>query len=59
MLQVIAHVRSKGIFQKLAISYVPGEGSPEPLYLSLGFKPTGAIEEGEVIMELPLSMEAA
>ena len=59
MLQVIAHVRSKGIFQKLAISYVPGEGSPEPLYLSLGFKPTGEIAEGEVVMELPLGASVA
>jgi diamine N-acetyltransferase len=51
---VIEHVRSKGIFEKLALSYVAGEGGPEQLYLSLGFRPTGALDEGEVVMELPL-----
>jgi diamine N-acetyltransferase len=54
MLQVIDHVRSKGLFRKLSISYVPDEGSPEQLYLSLGFIPTGEVEEGEVVMELAL-----
>ena len=55
MLQVIAHVRSKGLFKKLSISYVPEEGSPEELYLSLGFRPTGEVDDGEVVMELALS----
>lgn len=54
MCLVIAHVRSKGLFKKLALSYVPEVGNPEPLYLSLGFKPTGEIEDAEVIMELQL-----
>lgn len=52
---VIEHVRRKGLFEKLAISYVPGEGSPEPLYRSLGFEPTGEIDEGEVVMTLALA----
>lgn len=59
MLLVLEHVRSKGIVRKLAISYVPGEGCPEPLYRSLGFKPTGEMDEGEVIMELRLDTGAA
>lgn len=54
MLQVIEHVRSKRVFKRLMISYVPGEGGPEQLYLSLGFRPTGEMDEGEVEMELPL-----
>jgi diamine N-acetyltransferase len=54
MLQVIEHVRSKGLFKKLSISYVPDEGGPEALYLSLGFKPTGEVDEGEVVMALAL-----
>jgi diamine N-acetyltransferase len=58
MLQVIEHVRRKGIFRKLAISYVPGEGSPEQLYLSLGFRPTGEVDHGEVVMELPIANSA-
>lgn len=54
MLQVIEHVRRKGLFNKLGISYVPEEGGPEQLYLSLGFKPTGEVDDGEVVMELVL-----
>lgn len=52
--RVIAHVRSKAVFDRLHLSYVPGEGSPEPLYRSLGFAPTGQVEEGEVVMALDL-----
>jgi diamine N-acetyltransferase len=59
MLLVIEHVRRKGLFQNLAISYFPAEGGPEKLYLSLGFRPTGEIDEDEVVMELPLSASAA
>ena len=54
MLLVIEHVRRKGVFDKLAISYVPEDGGPEQLYLSLGFRPTGEMDEDEVVMELPL-----
>ena len=59
MLLVIEHVRRKSAFKKLAISYVPGEGSPEQLYLSLGFRPTGEMDEDEVVMELPLDASMA
>ena len=59
MLQVIEHVRRKGLFKKLAISYIPEEGGPEQLYLSLGFRPTGEMDEDEVVMELPLGSSAA
>jgi diamine N-acetyltransferase len=54
LLLIIEHIRSKGIFKKLKLSYVPGEGGPEQLYLSLGFRPTGEVDESEVVMELPL-----
>ncbi len=55
MLLVIEHVRRKGLFTKLALTYVPAEGGPEPLYLSLGFRPTGEVDDDEIIMELPLA----
>jgi diamine N-acetyltransferase len=55
MLLVVEHVRSKGVFKKLEVSYVPEEGGPEQLYLSLGFRPTGEVEDGEVVMELALT----
>jgi diamine N-acetyltransferase len=56
---VIEHARRKGIFKSLALSYVPEEGGPEQLYSSLGFQPTGEVDEGEVVMELPLNASAA
>lgn len=52
--QVIQHVRAKGIFKTLELSYVPGPGCPEPFYVSLGFRPTGRMDEDEVVLELPL-----
>jgi diamine N-acetyltransferase len=52
--QVIAHVRAKGLFERLELSYVPGPGCPEPFYLALGFRHTGRLDEGEVVLELPL-----
>ncbi|WP_338848246.1 GNAT family N-acetyltransferase [Massilia sp. W12] len=57
MLQVIEHVKQKGIFEQLLISYVPEEGGPEKLYLSLGFQPTGEIDQGEVVMALALKQK--
>lgn len=51
---VIEHVRGKGGFDALKLSYVPGDGGPEPLYRALGFLPTGELHDGEVEMALPL-----
>ena len=54
LLRVIEHVRSKGLFRELELSYVPGPGCPEPFYRSLGFQPTGRVDDGEIVMALPL-----
>ena len=54
MRQVIAHVRAKGGFKVLEVSYVPGQGCPEPFYRGSGFLPTGRMDGGEVVLELPL-----
>ena len=35
-------------------SYVPGPGCPEPFYRSLGFAPNGEVDDGEVVLVLPL-----
>ena len=59
LLKVIEHVRSRGIFETLELSYVPGPGCPEPFYLGLGFRHTGRLDEGEVILEFPLAQNAA
>ena len=54
--QVIAHVRSKRIFSSLLVSYVPGPGSPEGFYLRAGFAHTGKVDNGEVVLALPLAL---
>ena len=51
---VIEHVRRKGVFPVLSLSYVPVPGSAEKFYRDLGFKPTGKVEDGEVELELLL-----
>ena len=53
--KVIEHVRGKGRFKTLLLSYVPGPGCPEPFYLSLGFRHTGRLDGDEVVLELPLA----
>ncbi len=50
---VIDQARSWGC-ESLAVSYGQGVGSPEPLYLAMGFVPTGEIEEGEIVARLML-----
>lgn len=57
--QVIAHVRARGVFARLRLSYVPGPGCPEAFYRRLGFVPTGQIDDGEVVLELLLHGAAA
>lgn len=53
MHMVIEHARKKG-FRSLLTSYVPGAGSPEGFYLSLGFRHTGRMEDDEIVIELPI-----
>jgi len=52
--QVIAHVRALGATEFLT-SYVPGEGTPGPFYEKLGFAPTGAVDDGEIVLRLALA----
>ena len=56
--QVITHVRAKGVFASLTVSYVAGPASPEAFYLRAGFRHTGTVDEGEVVLELPLAPAA-
>ena len=59
LLQVTEHVRSKGLFKTLELSYVPGPGCPEPFYRGLGFVSTGRVEGNEVVLQIALSESAA
>lgn len=56
--QVIAHVMSRGLFASLVTSYVPGPGCPERFYVRAGFRHTGKVDDGEVVLELPLAAPA-
>ena len=45
---IVAEVRDRGA-DELAVSWVPGRGSPEPFYLGYGFRPSGEADEyGEI-----------
>lgn len=55
---VIEHARQKRIFRTLELSYVPGPGCPEPFYLGLGFRHTGRLDGGQVVLEFPLVDDA-
>jgi diamine N-acetyltransferase len=39
----------------LLTSYQPGNGEPWPFYRRFGFRPTGEIDDGEVVLRLVLS----
>lgn len=53
---IISNMRSKGLFKELELSYLPDSGSPEPFYRQLGFIATGRIDDGEIVMALPLGV---
>ena len=49
---LVAHVKTRPNATKLLTSCVPGEGSPFEFYNTLGFEPTGEVDDGEDVMEL-------
>jgi diamine N-acetyltransferase len=51
---LIAEVRTRPGATELKTSYVPGEDGPEGFYRTLGFEPTGEMDEGEVVARLKL-----
>jgi diamine N-acetyltransferase len=52
---IVEHVRSLPNARELLLSWVPGDGSPEPFYRGLGFVPTGEVDGGEVVARLELA----
>ena len=56
---IAEHVRELPGAAALVTSWVPAPGGPEPFYRGLGFEPTGAVEDGEVVARLDLTSEAA
>ena len=53
MRQIVELIRDEGATELLT-SYALGDGSPATFYEALGFVPTGAIHDGEVLARLPL-----
>lgn len=54
MAVLIDHVRSRPNAAQLLVSCVPGEGSPCPFYVRLGFEYTGEVVHGEKVLRLDL-----
>jgi diamine N-acetyltransferase len=52
---IIDYVRAKPNATALTLSFVPAEGGPEALYRSMGFVPTGEVDDGEVVAKLDLN----
>jgi diamine N-acetyltransferase len=51
---LVDYVRTRPAARELLVSYHPGPHSPRDFYLKQGFRDTGRIEEGEVVLSLPL-----
>jgi diamine N-acetyltransferase len=52
--QLVTHVRTLPGVATFRLSFVPGEGSARGFYARHGFRETGAVDGGEVVMDLPL-----
>jgi GNAT superfamily N-acetyltransferase len=51
--QIVDLVRADG-GTELLTSYEPGEGGPWHFYQRFGFQPTGEVDDGEIVLRLPL-----
>ncbi|MEM8873335.1 MAG: GNAT family N-acetyltransferase [Planctomycetota bacterium] len=51
---IVAHVRTLPDGDALGTSYVPGDGCPGPFYERYGFRPTGEVDDGEIVLRLAL-----
>jgi diamine N-acetyltransferase len=52
--QLISHARTLDGVQSFALSYVPGACSPRDFYARFGFRESGEMDDGEVVMRLHL-----
>ena len=52
--QFITLARESGKYIGLATGYMGGTDGPRHIYEKLGFRPTGLVEDGEIIMRLDL-----
>jgi diamine N-acetyltransferase len=56
MAVLIDHVRSRPNATEILTSVVQAEGGPQEFYEKLGFRPTGAYEDGEALLLLRLDV---
>ena len=52
--QLIDHARNLAGVTKFSLSFLPADGGPRDFYARFGFRETGEVDEGEVVMELAL-----
>ena len=51
---LVEYVKTQPEAKALMTSCMPGDGSPCPFYESLGFVPTGEMEESEIVLRMAL-----
>jgi diamine N-acetyltransferase len=51
--RIVEIIRQEGATELLT-SYVPGDDGPWPFYEKYGFRPTGEVDEDEIVIRLPL-----
>jgi diamine N-acetyltransferase len=51
---LVEYVRTRPGAEALYTSYVPVDGGPEGFYRKFGFEPTGEVDDGELVVRLPL-----
>jgi diamine N-acetyltransferase len=51
---MIANARESKEYDALQLSYVPGNDLAEHVYRKVGFKATGIIDDGEIVMRMDL-----
>jgi diamine N-acetyltransferase len=51
---LVAHARTLPGVTRMRTSFVPRDGNAGPVYARAGFRPTGEVSDGEVVLELPL-----
>jgi N-acetyltransferase len=55
MHEVIHYATTRPGIKKINLSHMPWEGNPAPFYEKFGFKHTGEVDDGELVMEMSLS----
>jgi len=51
---IINSLRERDCFSEVKLSYVPGNAPGEGLYADVGFRATGEIDDGEIVMSFVL-----